>query len=154
MLKRYEFYVQRFNVSLPSDIQPRMDVEGAIRRIYPIMNKVIECIEKNDLACIEIGVEFIEESASFTFGKILKYNTARALRRASGSLNDEQRERIRKRIVEMLCTGYLPREFRQYAKLARIIGLGGWQSKIECEANLNNIWVNHYYKMIKDNPAS
>ena len=152
ILERYESYVKRYNVSSPSNIQPPVYTEGATRRIYPIMDKVIECIEKKDLACIEIGVEFIEESGSFPFGKILKYNTARALRRASDSLTDEQKERIRKRVAEMLCTGYLPREFRQYAKLARKIGLGTWQWKIEREANLKNKWVNHYYQMIRNNP--
>ena len=152
VLKRYDFYVQRYKVLSPSDLKPPIYTEGDTSRVYPIMDKVIECIEKNDLACIEIGVEFIEESCSFPFGKILKYNTARALRRASASLTDTQKERIRKRVVEMLCTGYLPREFRQYAKLARKIGLGDWESKIEREANLNNSWVNHYYKMIRNNP--
>jgi hypothetical protein len=149
--KRYDSYVRRFNVASPSDIQPPIYTQGEIRRIYPIMDKVIECIEKKDLACIEIGVEFIEESGSFSFGKILKYNTARALRRASDSLTDEQKERIRKRVAEMLCTGYLPREFRQYAKLARKIGLGTWRWKIEREANLKNEWVNHYYELIRSN---
>jgi hypothetical protein len=75
------------------------------------MWKVIEGIEKGDLACAQIGVEFIEESASFAFGKILKSNTARALRRAP--LTSEQKERIRRRVAEMLCAGYLPREYRQ-----------------------------------------
>ena len=153
VLKRYESYVQRFKVPLPSNIKPFIHTDRTTHRIYPVMLKVIECIEKNDLACIEIGVEFIEESGSFPFGMTLKHNTARALRRASDSLTDEQKERIRKRIFEMLCTGYLPREFRQYVKLARKIGLGQWQSKIEAEAKLKGGWVNHYYKMLRNNPV-
>jgi len=149
VLKRCESYTKRFKISSPVDIQPSIHTEGEIRRIYPVMEKVIEGIEKNDSACIEIGIEFIEESRSFPFGKILKYNTARALRRVSASLTEMQKERIRKRVAEMLCTGYLPREFRQYAKLTRTIGLRDWQSKIEREANFNNSWVSHYYKIIK-----
>ncbi len=94
---------------------------------------MIECSEKRDLAYIESGVEFFEENGSFTFGKILKSNTARALRRASDSLTDEQKERIRNRAAEMICTGYLPREFRQYAKLARETGLGTWSRKLELQ---------------------
>jgi len=149
ILKRYEAYSKRFKVSSRVDIQPFIRTDGEIRRIYPVMEKVIEGIEKNDPACIEIGIEFIEESRSFPFGKIFKYNTARALRHASASLTETQKERIRKRVAEMLCTGYLPREFRQYAKLARTIGLSDWQSKIEREADFNNSWVSHYYKIIK-----
>lgn len=151
VLNSYKSHVQRYKVSSPSDLKPPVYTEGDTSRIYPIMDKVIECIERKYLACIEIGVEFIEESGSFPFGKILKYNTARALRRTSDSLTDEQKERIRKRVAEMLCTGYLPREFRQYAKLARKIGLGTWRWKIEREANLKSKWVSHYYKMIRNN---
>ncbi|HQU86444.1 MAG TPA: hypothetical protein PKY59_25160 [Pyrinomonadaceae bacterium] len=149
VLERCESYSKHFKVSSPFDIQPFIRTDGEIRRIYPVMEKVIEGIEKDDSACIEIGIEFIEESRSFPFGKILKYNTARALCRVSTPLSEPQKERIRKRVAEMLCTDYLPREFRQYAKLVRQIGLGNWESKIEREANFNNRWVKHYFKIIK-----
>ncbi len=112
------------------------------------MDCVIEGIEAGDLACAEIGVEFIEENTLFTFGRILKSNTARALRRTQ--LTAAQEERIRKRIVEVLCTSkYIPREFRQYAKLGRKIGLGNWLTRVELEADLNNPWVQHYYQYFK-----
>lgn len=150
VLKRYDSYAQLYNVSPPYNVKPSIITEDGVTRIYPVMDRIIEGIASNDPACIEIGVEFIEESRSFPFGKILKSNTARALRRASASMTEDQKERVRKRIAEMLCTGYLPREFRQYARLAREIGLGRWRSKIEQEANLNNRWVNHYYKIIRN----
>ena len=151
VLRRYELHARRYAVALPRNLNPPVHEENEKRWIYPVMNRVIEGIEEGDPACAEIGVEFIEESASFTFGRILKANTARALRRAP--LTAEQKERIRKRVVEMLCTGYLPREFRQYAKLARKIGLGDWLSQIEREANLDNVWVQHYYKYFKEHAA-
>jgi UDP-2,3-diacylglucosamine pyrophosphatase LpxH len=81
----------------------------------------------------------------------LKANTARALRRAP--LTAGQEERIRKRVVEMLCAGHLPREYSQYAKLARRIGLGDWLSQVEQEADLNNVWVRHYYEYFKGHAA-
>jgi hypothetical protein len=81
----------------------------------------------------------------------LKANVARALRRAP--LTAGQEERIRKRVVEMLCAGYLPREYRQYAKLARRIGLGDMLSRVEQEADLNNVWVRHYYEYFKEHAA-
>jgi len=145
---RYELYARRYGVALFHDLSPRLHTENGKRWIYPVMECVIECIEKGDLACAEIGVEFIEENVSFPFGGILKSNTARALRRVP--LTDEQKNRIRKRVVEMLCTGYLPREYRQYAKLARKIGLEEWLSQVERKADLNNVWVKHYYKYFKE----
>jgi len=151
VLKRYDLYARRYSITAPCDLTPTEHSANGKRWIYPIMDRVIEGIEKGDPACAEIGVEFIEESGSFTFGKILKSNTARALRRAP--LTDGQKERIRKRVVEMLCTGYLPREYRQYAKLARKIGLGDWLSHVESRANLSDPWVQHYYTYFKEHAS-
>ena len=151
VLKRYDFYARRYGITKPCDLSPTVHSADGKRWIYPVMTNVIEGIEKGDLACAEIGVEFIEESGSFSFGKILKSNAARALRRAP--LTDEQKERIRRRVVGMLCTGYLPREYRQYAKLARKIGLGEWLDVIEHEANLDDPWVQHYYTYFKQHAS-
>jgi|SRR5215212_5679130 len=151
MLKRYEKYARHFGVTTMQDLRPLEYSKGDKRWVNPVMDKVIDGIEKGDPACAELGVEFIEEGASFPFGQILKSNTARALRRAS--LTEEQKERIRKRVVEMLCTGYLPREYRQYAKLGRKIGLGSWLSRVEREADMSNQWVLHYYNYFKEHAA-
>ena len=142
VLKRYADYARRFAVA-PRDLTPLIHSSDQGKWIYPVMDQVIEGIEQGDLACAEIGVEFIEESASFTFGRILKSNTARALRRTT--LTDEQKERIRKRVVEMLEAKYLPREFRQYAKLVRKIGLGEWLPRVNEQAELADPWVQRYY---------
>lgn len=151
VLQRYKLYARRNNVVSPRQLDPLVHEAEGQHWIYPVIEHVIRGIEEGDPACAEIGVEFIEESASFSFGRILKANVARALRRAP--LTVEQQERIRKRVVEMLCTGYLPREFRQYAKLARKIGLGDWLSRVEREADLNNVWVRHYYEYFKEHAA-
>ncbi len=145
--RRYKLYARRYGVPPLYDLSPRVHQEGGKRWVYPVIGRVIECIETGDLACAEIGVEFIEESASFPFGMILKSNTARALRR--GRLTDEQKDRIRARAVRMLCAGYLPREYRHYAKLVRKIGIGDYLPRIEREANLNDAWVKHYYDYFK-----
>jgi hypothetical protein len=112
------------------------------------MEQVIAGIESDEPACVEIGVEFIEEDASFPFGMRLKYNTARALRRAT--LNDGQRERVRKRVVEMLRAGNLHCEYRQYAKLAEKVGLGAWLSELERGLDLSNPWVRHYREYLTE----
>jgi hypothetical protein len=78
---------------------------------------------------------------------ILKSSTARALRRAE--LTAGQKERIRRRVIEMLRTGYLPREFRQYAKLARKIGMSGWLQQLDRGMGLDNPWVRHYCEYFK-----
>lgn len=148
VLGRYADYVKKYQIHEPRDLTPLVSSEANKRWIYPVMDQVIEGIEAGDLACAEIGIEFIEEDQSFAFGQILKSNTARALRRVS--LTEQQKERIRKRVVAMLIAGYLPREYRQYAKLARKIGLGRWLTELKSQLPTDNPWVNRYHSYFEE----
>jgi hypothetical protein len=139
----YDQLARRLQVSVHSDLKPKELVSADVHWVYPVMYRVIEGIGRGDVACIEIGVEFIEEDQTFPFGRILKSNTARALRRAE--LTESQRERIRKRVMEMLIAGHTPREYRQYAKLARKIGLGKWWALAQDRLDLARPFVRHYY---------
>lgn len=143
VLNRYATYVKKYDIATPRDLTPTTHTENNKRWTYPVMDRVIEGIEHGDLACAEIGIEFIEEDASFAFGQILKSNTARALRRIA--LTDSQKERISKRVIGMLRAGYLPREYRQYAKLLRKIGLGIALIDLKDELPVDNPWVQRYY---------
>jgi hypothetical protein len=116
---RYAAYAAELGIG-PRDISPAEHSERGRHWVYPVMEKVIEGIEAGDPACVRLGIEFIEEDAKFPFGKILKSNTARALRRAS--LLDEQKRRIRRRVFGLLRAGHVPHEYREYAKLVRKIG--------------------------------
>lgn len=111
------------------------------------MFQVIEGIEQGDKACIEIGVECIEENQWLRFGRIIKANTARALRRST--LTPNQIERLRKQIVSMIIEEHIPRHYRDYAKLLRKIGLGDWWPIIEAQANCSNPYVFRFYKYLQ-----
>ena len=140
---RYDEFARRLRVAEPSDLQPMETASADNRWVYPVMERVIEGIGRGDVACVELGVEFIEEDRTFPFGRILKANAGRALRHAE--LTETQKERIRKRVVEMLIAGHTPREYRQYAKLARKIGLGKWWAWAQDRLNLSSPYVRHYY---------
>ena len=142
VLKRYAEYARHFGITQPRELTPLVHSTGDRKWIYPVMDHVIEGIEAGDPACAELGIEFIETNDSFAFGKILKSNVARALRRTT--LTEVQEERIRRRVVEMLEARYLPREFRQYAKLARKLGLREWLPRIKQLADLGDPWVQRY----------
>ena len=148
ILNRYAIYARQYEIARPLDLTPTIHADNDSQWIYPAMERVIEGIESGDLACAEIGIEFIEEDGSFAFGQILKSNTAKALRRIS--LTEPQKERIRKRVVAMLRVGYLPREYRQYAKLARKIGLGTSLIEIKDELPSDNPWVQKYYHYFEE----
>jgi hypothetical protein len=119
IIARYLRLASKMGIS-PRDLSPLRHSEPDQNWVYPVMDKVIEGIEAGDIACIHIGIEVIEEDSKFPFGKILKSNTARSLRRAL--LSDEQKQRIRRRVFAMLRAGHVPHEYREYAKLARKIG--------------------------------
>ncbi len=140
---RYVAIARRLRVAEPSDLRPHESICADGHRVFPVMYCVIEGIERGDPACIEIDIEFIEEDMGFPFGMILKSNTARALRRAT--LTEVQQERVRKRVVEMLIAGNTPKEYGEYARLARKIGLGRWWAGVEGRVNLTSRRVRRFY---------
>jgi len=129
IVARYRDYAVKFGVSQPRDLSPLVHESGGVRWVYPVMDCVIEGIKAQDVACAQIGVEFIEEDQGFPFGAILKSNAARALRRFD-SLTEEQIDRIRRRVAAMYATGIVPREFSQYLRLIHRVGPGRYWSQI------------------------
>ncbi len=144
---RYRQYCERLQVANPRSLEPRESREGQIIWIYPIMENVIEGIQSDDAACIALGIDFIEEDDHFAFGKTLKSNTARSLRRAC--LTEEQKGRLRKRIVTMLASGIVPHEMREYAKLLRVIGVGEYWPRLERDVPRDNPYAMRFYKALR-----
>ncbi len=129
VLARYRVYSKKFAVTAPRDLSPEVAEDGGVRWISPVMTEVIKGIEDQDPACAQIGIEFLEEDRGFVFGAILKSNTARALRRFE-RLTADQIDRIRRRIAAMYSAGIVPREFRQYLRLLRRVGPGGYWAEM------------------------
>jgi hypothetical protein len=144
---RYESYASQLKLPVLADLEPRSFSKGDTRWIYPIMERVIEGIESGDPACAELGIDFISESGSFPFGMLLKSKTARALRRSE--LSEPQKQRIRRRVVQMLIEEYLPREFKEYAKLLRKIGIANMSAAL-LSANTSNPYVARYIKLFEN----
>lgn len=112
-----------------------------------MMEAVIEGIERGDKASIALGLDFIEEDAHFPFGKTLKSNTARALRRTS--LTEEQVLRVRKRVTNLLIAGQILHEFREYAKLLRHVGLAECWPLMQRDAKLDNPFVKRFVEYFR-----
>lgn len=143
ILGRYAAYAKEMGIE-PRDLSPHEHTEKGRRWIYPAMERVIDGIAAGDPACIRLGIEFIEEDAKFPFGKILKANTARALRRTS--LSEDQKERIRRRVFAMLRAGIIPHEYREYAKLVRKIGFKLSEVPEVDSANFYASRFRHYFE--------
>ncbi len=143
--KRYRQYAEAIGADL-SQLVPVRHTEASRTWVFPLMEQIIKLIEAGDRAAIEIGIEFIQEDDYFVFGAILKSNTARALRRAS--LTPEQQARIRKRLVDMMLSGQVPREWREYKRLLRLVGLGPLWPVLEDGVDRENKYVMTYYNYL------
>jgi hypothetical protein len=143
--KRYKKYADALGAA-PSQLEPTRHTENGRTWVYPLMEKVIELIEAGDQAAIEMGIEFIQQDDYFVFGAILKSNTARALRRTS--LTSEQQDRIRERLVGMMLSAQVPREWREYKRLLRHVGLGSLWPALEKGVDRENEYVMRYYKYL------
>ncbi len=117
---RYLAHCARLKVPSPRPLQPRTQRNASGVWTYPIMQAVIDGIKAGDPACVALGVEFIEQDRKFPFGRILKSNTARALR--SAELPEALKQRIRHRVANMLAAGQTPHEYKENARLLRKVG--------------------------------
>ena len=144
---RYSVYCREYGVESPIPPKPREHAEGKERWTYPVMEAVMGGIERGDKASIALGLDFIEEDAHFPFGKRLKSNTARALRRAP--LTAEQVLRVRKRVTNLLVAGQIQHEFREYARLLRHVGLAECWPLIERDAKLDSPFVRRFVEYFR-----
>ena len=115
-----------------------------------IATTIFAVYNKNNSSIIKHGkaIEFIEQDQKFSFGKILKSNTARALRRTK--LEEEDKKRIRQRLVSMLLTGNIPHEYKQYVKLLKKVGLENYRENLEESINRSNQYVMKYFNYLID----
>jgi hypothetical protein len=109
--------------------------------ICTLVMVLISRMEQGDLAAAEIGIELIEEDGGFFNGRILKKKAARALKKCR--LSDEQKDRIRRRVLEMLESDFRPREFSAYASLFRFIGVGRYENRVAL-LDKSNPWIAWY----------
>ena len=142
-MSRYREFARQFRIPAAAVIS---EIEAGTPT-HVVLYRVIAAAEAGDAACVELLVEFIQEDRGMKFGRIYKSSAARALRRAA--LNYGQEDRIRRRVVKMLIAGTLGREFKEYAKLLRRVGLGEWLPVIEREAPVENPWVARYVRYFR-----
>lgn len=149
--ERYLAYARRLGQEQVRDRRPREHVEGDARWVYPIIDEIITGIKAGDMACVELGVEFIESDHRQPFGRILHANVARAFRR--DQLTPDQINRLRKRILGMLVAGQVPHEFHEYVRLLRRLGLGDSWPDARRGVDESNRHVMRYVGYLEGTPA-
>lgn len=141
--ERYLKHCVRLGVQTPRELEPRVYKRPGTTWIYPVMDIVIEGIVAGDPACALLGVEFIEQDGTFPFGRVLKSNAARGLKRTE--LSPALKTRIRHRVAAMLAAGNTPREFKEYARLLRKVGFEEIWPKMAAAASVGNTYAMRYF---------
>lgn len=145
--ERYLKHCARLGVQTPRELEPKVYKRPGTTWIYPIMDIVIEGIVAGDPACALLGVEFIEQDSTFPFGRVLKSNAARALRRTQ--LSPMLKTRIRHRVAAMLAGGNTPREFKEYARLLRKVGFEEIWPQMAAAAPVGNKYAMRYFRYFR-----
>jgi hypothetical protein len=145
--RRYRQYCREMNIEDPTDLSPVEHSKADVKWIYPVMYKVVEGIERGDAACRRIGIEFIEADGKFPFGRNIKYRTARALRRSE--LTEREKDRIRRRLVEIMTSGRTTRVFKEQARLLKKIGVGDYWGEIENGIDRSKQHILRFYHYLK-----
>lgn len=141
--ERYLDYCARLGVAEPRRIASRVYSNAGSTWVYPVMEAVIEGVKAGDLACAAIAVDFIEEDGRFRFGRTLKSNAARALKRVE--LPHSLKVRIGRRVAAMLAAGNTPREFKEYARLLRHVGFDDiWPRMASSPPSDNKYAMRHF----------
>lgn len=116
-------------VGEPLELVPRTAQQGQSHWIYPVVEQVLDGAAAHDAACVQIAVDLVCSDERFTFGKVFKDRAANVLTHAD--LSQAQVDRLRARAIAMLRSGFVPPEFKRYARLVRRIGLAESRDELE-----------------------
>lgn len=117
------------------------------------MHQIAAAIRAGDRSAVRAGIELLQRDQGLAFGMLIKSEVARALRQHA-ELSESQRARLRARFTDMLVRGYLPREYKEYAKLFRKIGLGEQRAAIEGVADSDNPFIRRWaWYLVTDHEA-
>jgi len=95
----------------------------------PILQQVLDGVAAGDAACVQIAVDLVCSDARLPFGKIFKDRASDILRRSS--LSFLQCELLRTHAIARLRSGFVPPEFKRFARLIRQIGLAEHRQALE-----------------------
>jgi hypothetical protein len=149
--ERYRRYCRQLGTH-PRDLTTRYP-DPDPRWLNQTMRLIMDGIARHDPACVMVGIDLVEEDRSLPWGRLLKSDMARALRQHA-RLTEPDKARLRNRFTDMLLRGYLPREYKEYAKLFRKIGLDGHAQIIERQADQSNRFIRRWcWYLLQDHTA-
>ena len=96
---------------------------------YNIMESVVDGIRLGDMACIQLSIEYIHDGEMGSTTGYIRERMARALRNAS--LTKNQKAELAKIFLGMLESDKIYKEFKEYTRLFKRIGVAHYAEEIE-----------------------
>jgi hypothetical protein len=92
-------------------------------RLVRAADNIVAAIKNGDADSIDIACLLIVKDPNLPFGKLIKSNMARAMRRHVDKMSASQRSAIVRKTAELLRMEFCPREAEDYCKLVRKFGV-------------------------------
>lgn len=94
-------------------------------------DNLAKVVATGDSLAIEDACRLISKDPKLPFGKLIKSNLARALRKAAKYVPEADRTRIVQRTASILSLEYCPREAEDYCKLVKHLGAAEARAVVE-----------------------
>jgi len=112
------------------ELKPRVYTNpGGMTWTYNIMESVADGVRRGDQACIELAIAYIEDNIMASYTGYIRERMARSLRRAP--LSKSQQTRLATVFLSQLISGNLHKEYREYIRLFRTMGVADFRTTIE-----------------------
>ena len=98
---------------------PHPDIDHPGIWVSSLFQNIRKAICLGDETAIAIACELIHCDPRLPFGKLIKSDLARALKKRSEKLGSEERAQIMEVTIRLLTMSYAPRELEDYVKLIR-----------------------------------
>jgi len=101
---------------------PDMDIDHQGIQLSNLIENIIKLIVKADALAIEDACKLISQDPHLPFGKLIKSDLSRALKKSAEYITNQDREKIVKVTASLLSLEFCPRETEDYCKLVRKLG--------------------------------
>ncbi|MFZ0789149.1 MAG: hypothetical protein WAM94_05950 [Chromatiaceae bacterium] len=103
--------------------------KGGITWIYNIMDAVVDGVRLSDKACVELAIDYIDDNLMDSTTGYIRERMARALRHAQ--LTEHQKKQLASTFLKQLEQPSLHKEFKEYSRLFKTIGIEPYRARIE-----------------------
>lgn len=102
---------------------PKKEVKHPGIALSQLSNNLREFVAKGDGLAIEDACKIISHDPHLPFGKLIKSDLSRALKKSADYISSQDREKIVKVTAALLSLEFCPRETEDYCKLVKKLGI-------------------------------